>query len=172
MYASAPAQAALPDGVTESSFVAANGERVLELSCEVPAGAARVWDAWTSAEGFTAWAAPFAHVDFRVGGAIESSYDPKAKPGDPGNIRNEFLALVPERLAAFAALLERHPRARHDPAVAQTLDGQLQPLRDMQIQAATAHNRPCVGFLLHCYTDPKSDSLYALRRRKQQPDGR
>lgn len=98
VYASAPAQAALPDGVTESSFVAANGERVLELSCEVPAGAARVWDAWTSAEGFTAWAAPFAHVDFRVGGAIESSYDPKAKPGDPGNIRNEFLALVPERV--------------------------------------------------------------------------
>lgn len=90
--------AALPEGVSESSFVTATGERVLELSCEVPAGAAKVWDAWTSAEGFTAWAAPFAHVDLSVGGAIESSYDPKAKPGDPGNIRNEFLALVPERV--------------------------------------------------------------------------
>lgn len=92
------ASAALPEGVTETSFVTASGERVLELSIEVPAGAAEVWDAWTSAAGFTAWAAPFAHVDFRVGGAIESSYDPKAKPGDPGNIRNEFVALVPQRV--------------------------------------------------------------------------
>ena len=39
-----PAGAALPEGVTESSFVAANGERVLELSCEVPAGDGKTFE--------------------------------------------------------------------------------------------------------------------------------
>jgi len=94
----ATARAALPEGVTETSYSTTDGERVLELSCEVPAGVQEVWNAWVSAEGFRSWAAPFAHVDLRVGGAIESSYDPKGKAGDPGNIRNEFVALVPLRL--------------------------------------------------------------------------
>lgn len=91
-------RAALPEGVIETSYVTPEGERVLELSCDVPAGVADVWDAWMSAKGFSSWAAPFAHVDARVGGSIESSYDPKGTPGDPNNIRNEFVAIVPLRL--------------------------------------------------------------------------
>ncbi len=94
----APARAALPEGVTETSYVLPGGERVLELSADVPAGVQDVWDAWATSEGFRAWAAPFANVDLRVGGAVESSYDPKAKPGDPNNIRNEIVAMVPLRM--------------------------------------------------------------------------
>lgn len=93
-----PAAAALPPGVTESSYVLAGGERVLELSADVPAGVAEVWDAWATSEGFRSWAVPFAHVDFRAGGVIESSYDPGAKAGDRNNIRNEVLAAVPQRV--------------------------------------------------------------------------
>ena len=92
------AGAPLPAGVTESSYVLPDGERVMELSIEVPAGAPEVWDAWTTAEGFQSWASPFAVVDFRAGGSIESSYDPRAKAGDRNNIRNEIVAFVPRRL--------------------------------------------------------------------------
>ncbi len=96
--ASAHAATALPAGVTETSFVTPAGERVMELSIDVPASAADVWNAWATADGFRSWAVPFAAVDFRVGGFVESSYDPNAKPGDPNNIRNEVVAVVPGRM--------------------------------------------------------------------------
>ena len=41
---------------------------------------------------------PVAKVEFRVGGYIEASYDPDAKFGDPGNIKNQIVAYVPDRL--------------------------------------------------------------------------
>jgi len=91
------ALAALPEGVTESSFVLPSGERVLELSIEVPAGALDVWNSWATTEGFKSWAVPTTFIDFRAGGMMESAYDPKAKLGDRGNIRNEILAVVPQR---------------------------------------------------------------------------
>jgi uncharacterized protein YndB with AHSA1/START domain len=92
------AVAALPEGVQETSFTTPRGERVMELSIDVPAGAGEVWDAWATAEGFKSWAVPFAVIDFRVGGSIESAYNPAAKPGDPDNIRNEIVAALPMRM--------------------------------------------------------------------------
>lgn len=92
------ALAALPEGVTESSFVLPSGERVLELSIDVQASASDVWGAWATSRGFSSWATPVAFMDFRAGGVIESSYDPKAKAGDRGNIKNEILAQVPQRV--------------------------------------------------------------------------
>ena len=94
----ARAAAALPPGVTESSFALPGGERVLELSTDVPADVGEVWDAWATREGFQSWAVPFALVDFRAGGMVESSYDPSARAGDRSNIRNEVVAVVPRRL--------------------------------------------------------------------------
>ena len=38
------------------------------MSIEVPAPAADVWTAMTTSEGWRAWAATMAHVDFRLGG--------------------------------------------------------------------------------------------------------
>lgn len=92
------AAAALPEGVQETSFTTARGERVMELSIEVPASVSEVWDAWATAEGFKSWAVPFAAIDFKVGGSIESAYNPTAKPGDPDNIRNEIVAVIPSRM--------------------------------------------------------------------------
>jgi uncharacterized protein YndB with AHSA1/START domain len=87
--------------VENRSAVAADGQRTLEQSVLVPAPAAAVWQAWSTAEGFTSWAAPFALVDFRLGGHTESSYDAQAKAGDRDNIRNEIVALVPGRMFAI-----------------------------------------------------------------------
>jgi hypothetical protein len=42
-----------------------------------------------------------AEVDFRLGGIIESAYDPNGRIGAPGNIRNEIIAYVPHRMLAI-----------------------------------------------------------------------
>jgi uncharacterized protein YndB with AHSA1/START domain len=84
--------------VTNSSYVESNGDRAIQLSVDVAAPAREVFGAFTTSEGFASWAVPVAHVELRVGGFIEASYDASAKLGDPGNIRNEILAYVPDRL--------------------------------------------------------------------------
>lgn len=85
-------------GVSSSAFDEASGDHAMQLSIEVPAGAHAVFAAFTTSEGFASWAVPVAHVDFRVGGSIEASYDPAARLGDPNNIRNRILAYVPDRV--------------------------------------------------------------------------
>jgi len=87
--------------VTNSSFVEASGDRVLQLSIVVTASPAQVWDAFTTAEGYRAWVAPVSVVDLRIGGDIEASYDPAAKIGGPDNIKNRIVAYVPQRLLSF-----------------------------------------------------------------------
>ena len=87
--------------VDDQSYVVADGTRVLQQSLIVPAPAAEVWTAFTTSEGFASWAAPVAFVDFRLGGFIEATYDPKGTIGAPGNIRNEIVAFVPQRMLAI-----------------------------------------------------------------------
>lgn len=84
--------------VANSSYVEPGGDRAIQLSIEVAAPAADVFKAFTTSDGFSSWAVPVAHIDLRVGGFIEASYDAHAKLGDPGNIRNEIVAYVPDRL--------------------------------------------------------------------------
>ena len=84
--------------VSNSSFVEPGGDRSIQLSVEVAAPPHVVFDAFTTSEGFSSWAVPVAHVELRIGGFIEASYDAHAKLGDPGNIRNEIVAYVPDRL--------------------------------------------------------------------------
>lgn len=92
---------AATEGVVDTSFRTAAGERVIELSTVVDAPVDKVWAAFTTSEGFAAWAAPFARIDLRVGGHYETSYLATAQPGAPDNIRNEILALVPLRLVVI-----------------------------------------------------------------------
>lgn len=84
--------------VADTSFVEANGSRVLRLSAVIPAERSAVWNAFSTAEGWRAWATPLAAVDLRVGGVIETNYDVNAKLGDPENIKNQILAYVPGEL--------------------------------------------------------------------------
>jgi uncharacterized protein YndB with AHSA1/START domain len=81
-----------------------DGSLILTHEVLVPAPPAAVWAAVVTAEGFASWAAPFAHVDFRIGGAIESSYRLDAALGDEGNIRNRIVAYLPERLLVLHAV--------------------------------------------------------------------
>lgn len=77
------------------------GDRRLVHEVEVQAEADAVWQAISTAEGWKQWAVPVAWVDLRLGGDIESSYDPAARSGDPANIRNHILAFVPGKMLAF-----------------------------------------------------------------------
>lgn len=85
-----------PD-VTDSSFVQANGAKVLKIAITVPAPRAKVWERALTTEGYKAWATPVANVDARLGGVIEGAYSTKAKIGDPDNIRNQIVLYSPGR---------------------------------------------------------------------------
>ena len=85
-------------GVENSSYVEPSGDRAIQLSETIPASAHDVFAAFTTGAGFRSWAVGMAEIDLRVGGMIEASYDAKAKPGDPENIRNRILAYLPDRL--------------------------------------------------------------------------
>ena len=98
----APALAAekYPD-VLDSSTVDAGGARVLQFSIVLKAPAKAVWDAFADSATVRRWAAHLAIIDLRQGGTMEESYDPKAEPGGPENIRHEIIAYVPGQLLVF-----------------------------------------------------------------------
>lgn len=100
-------------GVSNTSYVEPNGDRAIQLAIDVPAPQKEVFDAYATTEGFTSWAVPVARVDLRVGGSIESSYDPAAKLGDRDNIKNEIVTYVPGRLVVLRNL--QAPRSFIDP---------------------------------------------------------
>lgn len=93
--------------ITDTSYEPAAGEFVLRHEAVVPAPPDATWAAFTTAEGWMTWAVPFADIDFRLGGRIETSYDPSARAGDDANIISRILAFVPGRMMAFQA--ERPP---------------------------------------------------------------
>lgn len=85
-------------GVSNTSYVDAAGQKALQLSMDIPAPPKAVFEAFATTDGFKSWAVPMAQVDLRTGGMIESSYDPKAKPGDAGNIKNQIVTFIPDQL--------------------------------------------------------------------------
>lgn len=110
----------MPPSVENLSAAQPDGTRMIELRVAVPAPLPAVWDAWATADGFRSWAAPVVGVDFRLGGAIEASYDFAAKLGDRNNIRNAIVALVPQRMFAIRNV-QAPEKAPFDAAAFQTL---------------------------------------------------
>jgi uncharacterized protein YndB with AHSA1/START domain len=90
-----------PAPVRLTSYVSASGDRVLRHEVEVNAPPAAVWQAFTTSEGLHGFVAPVAAIDLRIGGIWEASYDPKGHLGDPGNILNEVISYVPERMLSI-----------------------------------------------------------------------
>jgi hypothetical protein len=93
-----------PGKAVETSYDAPDGTRVLRHEILVPASREAVWKVFTTAEGWKgALGIAFAQVDFRLGGLIETSYDPKAQPGLPTNIKNRILSYLPLRMLSIQA---------------------------------------------------------------------
>lgn len=92
--------------VTDTSYAAPDGTRVLRHEVVVPASVNDVYQAFATAEGWRTWAVPFAEMTpmFGVGAVLETSYNPAAKIGDAKNIKNKILAYIPNRMFAFQAV--------------------------------------------------------------------
>jgi uncharacterized protein YndB with AHSA1/START domain len=95
--------AAAQDAVENTSSVEASGHRVMQLNVVIPAPVADVWTALTTAEGWGRMGVRHAHVDFRTGGVIETSYGSESAlvRGARTNIRNQIVAYVPGRMLAI-----------------------------------------------------------------------
>lgn len=116
----AHAQAPPPSPVTTLLTAEADGTSTLDQRVVVNATAEQVWQALTTSDGWRGWAAPFAEVDFRLGGFIETSYRPDAQAGSPENIRNQVLAYLPKRMFAIRNV-RAPPKAPFDVAAFQSL---------------------------------------------------
>ena len=78
-------------------------ELVLEQEITISAPVESVWLAYTTEEGWTAWASPKAEIDLRVGGTIRTAYQ-----GDIGGSNTNTLHIinyVPNRLLTLQAEL-------------------------------------------------------------------
>ncbi|HPF68912.1 MAG TPA: SRPBCC domain-containing protein [Flavobacteriales bacterium] len=86
------------------------GARILLQELTVQAPVAHVWAAYTTGEGWMAWAAPRAEVDLRPGGLIRTHYGADAEIGDPGTNVLHIVNFVPERILTLQAeVTERWP---------------------------------------------------------------
>lgn len=85
-------------------------ELILVQEVDVDAPIAEVWNAYTTSDGWMAWAAPLAEVDLRAGGTIKTHYGADAKIGDPGTNTLHIVNYVPERVLTLRAeISERWP---------------------------------------------------------------
>ena len=57
--------------VANTSYEPAEGSFVLRHEAVVPAPPTAVWEAFSTAEGWTEWAVPFARISLRLGGHLE-----------------------------------------------------------------------------------------------------
>ena len=86
------------DSVSVSTSTAADGSTTLIHETLVDAPAARVWEAVSTAQGWTGWAVPVAWLD---GDLLETSYSATAARGDPSTIQQRILGSIPGRLLVF-----------------------------------------------------------------------
>lgn len=99
------------DGGARSEIVKTEaGEMVLVQSVAIEAPVAAVWAAYTTDDGWMAWASPLAEIDLRAGGTIKTHYGSDAKIGDAGTNTLHIVNYVPERVLTLRAeLSDRWP---------------------------------------------------------------
>lgn len=103
-WAQTGAHASAQTLVQASRVEEADGTLTLVHEVEIAAPVASAWTAISTREGWTRWGVPVAWWDPQDPDVLETSYDPKAQPGAPQNIRQRFLVRVPNRLLAFQTI--------------------------------------------------------------------
>jgi uncharacterized protein YndB with AHSA1/START domain len=86
---------------TKAAAPAAVNLSPLTHQAELDAPVAKVWDVFSTNEGFKMLGVAHARIDFRIGGKMQSHYDPKGVIGDEGTIENTILAFEPLRVLAW-----------------------------------------------------------------------
>lgn len=103
-FALAASTPAFSGPVTEQVRAEADGSRTLVHEVTIAARPAEVWTAISTVAGWKSWAVPVAWASANEPDTIETSYDPAAKPGDAGNIKNQFVARIPGRFLVFRTI--------------------------------------------------------------------
>ncbi len=86
------------------------GERVVIQEVLLNARIEKVWDAYTTDDGWSAWASPAVKINLRAGGTIQTHYTPNAKIGDAGTNTLHIVNYVPQKVLTLRAeLSERWP---------------------------------------------------------------
>lgn len=156
VLAGGPAAAQSAGQLEDTSSVEPNGHRVIQLSIQIPAPPLAVWSVLTTSEGWRRLGVSFADVDFRTGGIIETGYAPDAASGATGNIQNQIVAYVPERMLAIRNVRAPpgFPHAAEFATTATVLE--LQPVGPDQTRVTLT----ATGFA----PGPAYDTLYAFFR--------
>lgn len=85
-----------------------NGDISLTQEFTVNAPVKKVWQAFTTTEGWQGWVTPVANVDLKVGGVIKTNYRKDGKLTDDDAITLHIINYVPERLLTLQAELGPH----------------------------------------------------------------
>jgi uncharacterized protein YndB with AHSA1/START domain len=100
MLATAALQsAAVP--ITPHVATETDGSSTLAMETIIDAPIADIWQAVSTPEGWTRWAAPVARSVPGADDLIETSYSVDARPGDATTIRQQLVARIPGRMLAF-----------------------------------------------------------------------
>ncbi|MEM7163832.1 MAG: SRPBCC domain-containing protein [Planctomycetota bacterium] len=103
-FAASDPKEAAPKAISSRILKTAASELVLVQEAVLEAPVARVWHAYSTQEGWEAWAAKKAKVDLRVDGKILTRYD-DGEIGAPGTNTLHILGYVPEELLTLRAEL-------------------------------------------------------------------
>jgi uncharacterized protein YndB with AHSA1/START domain len=90
------------------------GDRTLVTRGVVDATPHELWQAFTVDSEITKWMVAVAHMDLRIGGTLETSYDKSSKIGDPKNIRHTILSYEPDRMLSFTFTMPAMFKKAHD----------------------------------------------------------
>jgi uncharacterized protein YndB with AHSA1/START domain len=157
--------AAAADPVSAARDRGEDGSHVLVHETVVPAPAAEVWRAISTAEGWKSWAVPVAWAP--APDLIETSYAGAARPGDPTTIRQQVLMRLPARLMVFRTVKAPEGFPDFDTYAKVTSVFELEPLGGARTRvrltgagyADTEAGRRLLGF----FERGNADSLQALR---------
>ena len=81
---------------------ASTAQQVVEGMINAPVNT--VWAALATKEGQESWNVAHAEIDLKVGGKMQTHYDPAGRIGDPNTIENTILCFEPCRMLAIQVL--------------------------------------------------------------------
>ncbi len=85
-----------------------SGELMLQQEIVINTSVEKVWNAYTTPEGWTKWVTPIVEMDFKINGTIKSHYDSTATIGDKGTIVNHILNYIPKKQITMQAELNEN----------------------------------------------------------------
>ena len=92
-------------GIMNSSFMAANGERFLRFEIIVNTTIDETWKVIATEEGIKKWMAPVAILDLRIGGVLKTNYNEAAKIDDKGTITLGIISYIPSEILTYKITL-------------------------------------------------------------------